>query len=120
MVNSRPPRAYFTVPFTMAQYWVPQVGASFPPPLEHSSIHQQRRYLLERLANQEAHGEHLANMREVTKIKLSVAQEASDRTNSLKLLKEVIEEPRVQVDDVSEEHNRPLQKAWLCLMLEGT
>ena len=51
---------------------------------EYFPLHQQRRYLLENLANEEARGEDFANMLEVNKVKLSAAQSSGESIRMLK------------------------------------
>lgn len=71
----------------MAQYWAPHVASGIQSRSEYSLLHQQRRYLLENLANEEARREHFANLFEVTKVKMSAAHSSSGKVESIKVLK---------------------------------
>lgn len=68
----------------MSQYWAPRMASGIQSHSEYFSFHQQRRLLLETLANEEARREHIANMLEVNKIKLSAAQSSGESTRLLK------------------------------------
>lgn len=68
----------------MAQYWAPQITSDFHSPFEYCSLQQQRRRLLEELANEEARREHIANILEVKKVQLSAAQNSGKSIRALK------------------------------------
>ena len=71
----------------MSQYCVPQMIAASQLTTEYLSLHQQRRYFLDNLANQEAREETLANILEVTKVKLSAAKNSTEGSQRVKTLK---------------------------------
>lgn len=68
----------------MAQNWAPQMPSGVQTDSEYFPLHQQRRYLLENLANEEARREDFANMLEVNKFKLSAAQSSGESVRMLK------------------------------------
>ena len=68
----------------MAQYWAPQMTSGIQSHFEYSSLQQQRRRLLQELANEEARREHIANILEVKKVQLSAAQNSGKSIRALK------------------------------------
>jgi hypothetical protein len=68
----------------MAQYWAPQTISGIQSQFEYSSLQQQRRRLLQELANEEARREHIANILEVKKVQLSAAQNSGKSIRALK------------------------------------
>lgn len=71
----------------MSQYWALQLNTDSHLPSEYAALHQQRLYLLDSLAKQEARGERLANLLEAVKVTLSVAEPAEEGRGSKKALK---------------------------------
>jgi hypothetical protein len=70
----------------MAQYWALQMASGIQSYSEYYPLHQQRCYLLDNLANEEARREHLENMLEVSKVKLVAAQSSGQSIRPLKKL----------------------------------
>jgi hypothetical protein len=68
----------------MAQHWAPQMASGIQADSEYFPLHQQRRYLLENLVNEEARRENFVNMLEVNNVKLSAVQNSGESIMMLK------------------------------------